>query len=53
VSAYLLLVQAYYLTSAMATADYSISPGNDATSRGSPDPDFMQLQSSDHPGMVI
>ncbi|KAL2232744.1 UNVERIFIED_CONTAM: hypothetical protein Sindi_1454400 [Sesamum indicum] len=37
----------------MATADYSTSPGNDATSRGISNPDFMQLQSSDQPGMEI
>ncbi|KAL2235940.1 UNVERIFIED_CONTAM: hypothetical protein Sindi_1326200 [Sesamum indicum] len=33
----------------MATAEFS----NEATSRGISDPEFMQLQSSDHPGMVM
>ncbi|KAL2236701.1 UNVERIFIED_CONTAM: hypothetical protein Sindi_0861800 [Sesamum indicum] len=37
----------------MATAEYSSSHGNDATSRGIPDPEFMQLQSSNHPRMVM
>ncbi|KAL2227013.1 UNVERIFIED_CONTAM: hypothetical protein Sindi_2060000 [Sesamum indicum] len=33
----------------MATTEFS----NEATSRGIFDPEFMQLQSSDHPGMVM
>ncbi|KAL2247639.1 UNVERIFIED_CONTAM: hypothetical protein Sindi_2616200 [Sesamum indicum] len=37
----------------MATAEYNNSPENGATSRGIPDPEFMQLQSLDHPGMVM
>ncbi|KAL2243905.1 UNVERIFIED_CONTAM: hypothetical protein Sindi_0508500 [Sesamum indicum] len=37
----------------MATTEYSNPHGNDATLRGIPDPEFMQLQSSDHLGMVM
>ncbi|KAL2235601.1 UNVERIFIED_CONTAM: Retrovirus-related Pol polyprotein from transposon RE2 [Sesamum indicum] len=37
----------------MATAGYSGSLGNEATSRGGLDQEFMQLQSSNHPGMVM
>ncbi|XP_020546985.1 uncharacterized protein LOC110011335 [Sesamum indicum] len=37
----------------MLTAEFSNSAGNEATSRGNIDPDFMQLQSSDHLGMVM
>ncbi|KAL2226676.1 uncharacterized protein LOC110011893 [Sesamum indicum] len=37
----------------MAMTEYSSSHGNDAILRGIPDPEFMQLQSSDHPGMVM
>ncbi|XP_011101083.1 uncharacterized protein LOC105179191 [Sesamum indicum] len=37
----------------MVTAEFSNSAGNEATSRGNIDPDFMQLQSSDHRGMVM
>ncbi|KAL2229041.1 UNVERIFIED_CONTAM: Retrovirus-related Pol polyprotein from transposon RE1 [Sesamum indicum] len=39
--------------SAMAAADESTSFGNDTTSLGVGDADVMQLQSSDHPGMVM
>ncbi|KAL2237747.1 UNVERIFIED_CONTAM: hypothetical protein Sindi_0966400 [Sesamum indicum] len=38
---------------AMASAEYSGSMGNDATSRGGFDQEFMHLHSSDHPGMVM
>ncbi|KAL2240934.1 uncharacterized protein LOC105171280 [Sesamum indicum] len=37
----------------MATAEFTDSLGNDATSRGGFDQEFMQLQSSDHSGMVM
>ncbi|KAL2247811.1 UNVERIFIED_CONTAM: Retrovirus-related Pol polyprotein from transposon RE2 [Sesamum indicum] len=33
--------------------EYSTSIGHDATSSGVSEPEFMQLQSSDHPGMVM